>query len=82
MLPEGAYRIASDELQDPPRVSAVTRAMVSAGAVPLRSVFFRRPCEKNATVRLSGDQNGCSALSVLGRRRASGSPSERSQMND
>ena len=45
----------------------------------MRSRFFMSPCEKNATARLSGAENGCSASSVPSRRRDSASASVRSQ---
>ena len=41
------------------------------------SIFFTFPPAKNATLRLSGDQNGCTARSVPGTRCTGSASSER-----
>ena len=59
----GANRMTSSRFQVPPRPSLASQMVMAAP--PLRSIFFSLPSAKNPIWRLSGDQNGNAAPSVL-----------------
>ena len=54
--PSGVKTIRPDGLQLPPRPRA--EVQIRSGKPPATSTFMSAPSTKNATQRLSGDQNG------------------------